>query len=200
MKVFKAMLSEVVNDVFDYVTKGKVPTDSIPPGIDASSVDPSKEECARMDIEVSKANDSDAAQDLKALSLNSGFTTQASQEDLRNIALNEADSLQVRKDAVAQITDQEMIAKIACEAKNSGIRLVAVQKLNVQPLLGSIAVAERHWKVRLAAVEKLDALEVLDTVVAKDRVEAVRKAASTRHVLLKKQLESSEVPSSLPQS
>jgi hypothetical protein len=190
------MLSRVVWDVFDYVTKGAVPKDSIPPGVDAGTVDPSEETLARTvpvvlrpaisDTAVAGRNSvPDTVKGGDSPVRSSGFGKQVSQAELAEIALNEKD-IQIRREAVAQITDQKFVAKVACEARDSGIRLTAVQALTDQVLLGNIAVKDRHWKVRLAAVERLTVPEVLNTVATRDSVEAVRDAARTRQGLLKR--------------
>jgi hypothetical protein len=204
------MLSRIVWDVFDYVTMGTVPSNSIPPGTDARTVDPSEEELARTVPVVPRpvksgivgvagqgsaatvgAPAGEAGQNGAPVSgakptVNiMGANGPASQAELVEIAMNEKD-LQMRKDAVTKMTDQKCIGKVACDARDSGVRLAAVQKLSDQALLGNIAVRERHWKVRMAAVERLVAFDVLDSVAARDEVPAVRDAARARLALLKR--------------
>ena len=156
------MLSRVVWDAFDYVTKGAVPEDAIPPGTDPRTVDPSE---------------ADLAETVSA------YPKAGSQEALVAVLFSLADK-QTRLDALAQLTDQKLIAKVARESRDSGLRLAAVETLTDQVVLRTIAIDEVHWKVRLAAVERLTAADVLATVAAKDRVVAVRKAAKSRLALL----------------
>lgn len=176
----RMLLSRVAEDVFDYVTNGSMPTDSLPPGMDARTVDPSKEELAKTIPIVPKAVISDTILDLGTASAHSSSGERESDAELTETALNKSALPQVRKDAVAQIADQRLIGKIACEARDSSIRLVAVQKLDDQSLLANIAVADRNWHVRLVAVDRLNDREMLNKVVAKDRIEVVREAARRR--------------------
>jgi hypothetical protein len=180
------MLSRVVWDVFDYVTQGTVPSDSIPPEMDAGSADPSEEELARIAPAVPvTAGGSVTVKDANSPAPGSAPGKPVSQAELADIAINERD-LQTRNNAVEQMTDQKFIGKVACEARDSGVRLAAVQRLSDQALLGNIALRERHWKVRLAAVERVAALDVLETVAARDAVVAVQDAARARLALLKR--------------
>lgn len=57
--------------------------------------------------------------------------------------------------AVAQLTDQSMLAKVAKEAKHDKVREAAVAQLTDPSMLVNIAVEDKHLAIRKLAVEKL---------------------------------------------
>jgi hypothetical protein len=86
----------------------------------------------------------------------------------------------VRRVAVERIADQGILAKAATEDKERGVRLAAVKKLADQGLLARVAAEDRELGVRLAAVEKLTDLTVLAKVEVENNYQAVRRAAKNR--------------------
>jgi hypothetical protein len=89
----------------------------------------------------------------------------------------EATDADVRSAAVAKLTDQTLLAKIAVEDKDGSLRSAAMANLTDQGLLGKIAVAATDASVRSAAVAKLADRPLLAKIAAKDKDAGVRSAA-----------------------
>jgi len=87
---------------------------------------------------------------------------------------------EVRIGAVANLTDQALLAKVAIEDKEPDVRRAAVDKLTDQALLAKMAIEDKEPYVRRTAVEKLTDQVVLAKVAFEDKDDWVRKAANVR--------------------
>jgi len=89
----------------------------------------------------------------------------------------EARNAHVRQVAVAKLTDQALLAKVAVEDKDPDVRIAAVAKLTDQALLAKLAVKDRAPDVRKAAVAKLTDQALLAKLAVEDRDTNIRRAA-----------------------
>jgi hypothetical protein len=102
------------------------------------------------------------------------------QTQLAKVALEDKDS-GVRVTAVGKLIDQTLLAKVALEANEKGIRSYAVERLKDQALLTKVALqGEPSDDVPWAAVAKLADQAALAKVALEDRVPGIRGAAVIR--------------------
>lgn len=87
---------------------------------------------------------------------------------------------QERIQAVRNISDQALLAKIAVESKDESLRYSAVTKLTDAALLAKVALGSNDWSVRNAAVKKLTDEAVLAKIAVEDKDSYVREAAVTK--------------------
>ncbi|MGB2808454.1 MAG: HEAT repeat domain-containing protein [Sedimentisphaerales bacterium] len=93
-----------------------------------------------------------------------------------DIASNAKDGI-FRKIAVAKLTDQKLLGKIAGEDESHIVRMEAVANLTDPNFLRIIATEDKSWEVRVAAVEKLKDQKLLEKIAVKDLVPNVRRKA-----------------------
>ena len=81
--------------------------------------------------------------------------------------------------AVAALSDQNLLAKTALEARSTGVRKIAVQKLEDQAALAKVAVGMRYldWSLREVVVKKLEDQAALAKVAVQDESGDIRYAA-----------------------
>ena len=80
----------------------------------------------------------------------------------------------VRADAVKELSDQVLLAKVALNDKDSSVRGTAVEKLNDQALLVGIALKDDSGSVRMSAVRNLTDQTLLARIAETDRDANVR--------------------------
>jgi hypothetical protein len=89
----------------------------------------------------------------------------------------EDENFEVRQAAAERLTDQAVLAKIVFEEKDASVRTTAMERLTDQAVLARIVfVGEYSW-VRTAAVKKLTDQTVLGKVAVEDNQQDVRRAA-----------------------
>jgi len=82
-----------------------------------------------------------------------------------------------RLTAVAQLTDQAALARVATEDKDSTVRAAAVNRLVDQAALARVALEDRDSAVRGAAVDRLANQATLARVAIEDKELSVKRAA-----------------------
>ncbi|MCU0858735.1 MAG: hypothetical protein MUC65_10090 [Pontiellaceae bacterium] len=82
--------------------------------------------------------------------------------------------------AVKNLTDQNMLADVACSARDGEVRIAAVKNLTDQNLLAEVASSATDKDVRAAAVRKLTCQSVLTSIATEDKDADVRKAATAK--------------------
>ncbi|MCX6308682.1 MAG: HEAT repeat domain-containing protein [Bacteroidia bacterium] len=100
------------------------------------------------------------------------------EEVLAKVVLKENDNT-VRARAFGKIQEQRLLKEIAMNANDASIRVSAIMKLNDQDILTKIATADPNSSVRAAAVDKVRDEGVLLSIVLKDTDLTVRKTAAT---------------------
>jgi hypothetical protein len=108
--------------------------------------------------------------------------------DQTKVAL-ETTSSEKGQAAVAKLTDQALLAKVASEAKDYGVRLEAIQRLTDQTLLTKIALEHQDSYLRASAIKKLTDQTLLAKIAVEDKGPTIRCAAIkelTDYVLLAK--------------
>jgi len=96
--------------------------------------------------------------------------------ELAKIAVEDKDA-NVRRAAVAKVTDQSLLAKIVLEDSNVGVRSAAVINLTDQALLAKVALEGTDASARRTTVSKLSDQTLLARIAQEDQDAAVRRAA-----------------------
>lgn len=75
-----------------------------------------------------------------------------------------SDDIGERREAVANITDQSLLMRVALEDESAAVRMAAMEKVTDQSLLARMAIDDKSESVRKAAVEKVTDQALLEKV------------------------------------